>query len=169
MKMQKKCWIKAALLLLILGMGLTPVFAQKGQSGKDERSVAVKNMLTAKRYVFKPQTALPMGGSSRQLTQDFDLRVSGDTLQSYLPYFGRAFTAPINTNESGIRFTSTEFDYTVKPRKKGWDVVLVPKDAPNVRQMLLQVSAAGYASLVVTSNNRQSISFTGYVTENSRR
>lgn len=87
-----------------------------------------------------------------------------------MPYFGRAFVAPMNPSEGGIRFTSTDFNYTVKDRKKGgWDIAILPKDAKDVRQMLLSVTESGYGSLQVISNNRQQISYNGYLMERKGR
>jgi hypothetical protein len=126
--------------------------------------------LDSKNFVFKAQSVSPTGGSVRQLNTDYDVRVSGDTVHTFLPYFGRSYSAPLGSNEGGIKFTSTDFDYELKERKKDRVEVLIrPKDAKDVRQMLLSVSKNGYASLQVLSNNRQPISFNGYVTEKKGR
>ena len=132
---------------------------------QDEKEAAVKNMIESKEYVFKAQTALPTTGRTRQLNSEFDLKVSDDTLVSYLPYFGRAFSAPMNSSQGPLNFTSTDFDYKVSNRKKGgWDILIKPKDVNDPRQMALSVYDNGNASLTVTSNNRQPIAFNGYIT-----
>ncbi|MBS1567683.1 MAG: DUF4251 domain-containing protein, partial [Bacteroidetes bacterium] len=65
----------------------------------------------------------------------------------------------------GIQFTTTSFEYTVTPRKKsGWDISIKPKENRDVVQMNLSISETGYASLQVTSNSRQAISYNGYIT-----
>jgi hypothetical protein len=98
------------------------------------------------------------------------VRLSADTVVTDLPYFGRAFVAPMNPSEGGIHFTSTQFTYTIDERKKGgWDITILPKDAKDVRQMFLTVSREGYATLRVSSNNRQNIGFSGYITSKSNR
>ncbi|WP_375303724.1 DUF4251 domain-containing protein [Niastella sp. OAS944] len=123
-------------------------------------------MVEAQNYVFKAQSALPTGGATRQLTGDFDLRISKDTILSDLPYFGRAFTAPLNPSEGPLRFTSTDFQYAVSNRKKGgWNVTITPKDVQDPRQLTMSIFDNGTASVVVTSYNRQPISFNGYVTD----
>jgi hypothetical protein len=129
-----------------------------------------KELITAQRYVFKVQTVLPMGGRTRQLTSDYDLKVSKDTVISYLPYFGRAFTAPMDPSKGGIQFTSTDFEYTVNERSRGgWEILIKPRDVKEVQQMMLTISDNGYGSLQVTSTNRQPISFNGYITERTGR
>ena len=102
-----------------------------------------------------------MRGRVVQLTSLYDLKVSGDSMIAQLPYFGRAYSAPINPSDNGINFTSVTFDYQVAFRKKRWEISIKPKDAPNVNEMNLIIYSNGRASLQVTSNNRQPISFDG--------
>lgn len=126
--------------------------------------------MNSKNFVFKAQSVSPTGGNLRQLNTDYDLRVFGDTVRTFLPYFGRSYSAPIGATDGGIKFTSTDFDYKLAERKKDRVEVLIrPKDAQDVRQMLLSVSKNGYASLQVLSNNRQPISFNGYITDRRTR
>ena len=155
---------KTAFLLAITAIALFP---QTGlaQNKKEKKAAAIKSMVEAQNYVFKAQTALPTSGSTRQLTTDFDLRVSKDTIISDLPYFGRAYTAPLNPAEGPLRFTSTNFQYTSTPKKKGgWDIVITPRDLQDPRQLTISIFDNGSASVVVTSYNRQPISFNGYIT-----
>jgi hypothetical protein len=163
MKNLSNLYKKAVLFLLITGTML-PVALQAQE--KEDKKARISNMVASQNYVFKAQTALPSSGRSRQLTSDFDLRISKDTIASYLPYFGRAFTAPVNPAEGPLNFTSTDFDYKVTNRKKGgWDIVIMPKDRQDPRQLALSIFENGSASLNVASNNRQPISFNGYITD----
>jgi hypothetical protein len=149
---------------LMIAMVALPA-ALQAQEEKDKQEV-IKSLIESKQYVFKAQTALPSRGRTRPLNTEFDLRVSGDSLISYLPYFGRAYSAPINPSQGPLNFTSTDFDYKVSDRKKGgWDIDIRPKDVQDPRQMSLRVFDNGSASLTVTSNNRQPISFNGFITE----
>jgi hypothetical protein len=155
------------LILLFVLASFFQGFAQQTKEEKKQQEYAqIQNLINSKNYVFVAQTVLPLGGRTRNLTSTYDLKVSGDTVISDLPYFGRAFAAPIDPTEGGIRFTSTDFNYNVNERKKGgWDIEILPKDAKDVRQMLLNVTESGYGSLQVISNNRQQISYNGYIKE----
>lgn len=149
--------------LAIIAFALLPVTVA-AQNKKDKKE-QIKSIVEAQNYVFKAQTALPTSGATRQLTGDFDLRVSKDTIVSDLPYFGRAYTAPLNPSEGPLRFTSTDFQYSVANRKKGgWEVTITPKDVHDPRQLSMSIFDNGSASVIVTSYNRQPISFNGYVT-----
>ena len=145
---------------LILAFLFTAGFSAHAQ---DLDKTTVSSMVSSGRFIFKAQSANPMTGNNVQLTADYDLKVSPDSLVAFLPYFGRAYT--INPNaEGGIKFTSTDFEYKSKQkRKKGWEISINPRDTREVRQMSLSVSPNGYATLQVISNNRQPISFYGYL------
>ncbi len=158
-------FLKCLSLFLISFCFINFVQAQDAKTGKEKAS-SIKSLLNAKNFVFKAQSVSPTGGSLRQLTTDYDVRVSSDTVRTFLPYFGRAYSAPIDPADGGIKFTSTSFDYQLTERKKGrFDVLIRPNDNQDVRQMLLSVSKNGYATLQVLSNNRQPITFNGIVTE----
>jgi len=136
-------------------------------SAQDDDVIAKK--ILGKRYVFVPQSATPLQGSMRQLTAEYELKVLPDTINSFLPYFGRAYSAPIGASQSGISFTSTDFAYSITPRKKGgWDILIRPNKT-DVQKMYLSVSSNGSATLQVTSTNRQAISFYGNIDINVNR
>jgi hypothetical protein len=130
------------------------------------KSNDIKSMIETKQFVFKAQTVLPTSMSIRQLSGDnYDLKLFGDSLVSYLPYFGRAYTAPVPGSPGGYNFTSTKFDFTAKERKKGgWYIVIKPEDVTDFREFSLVVSESGSATLRALSNNRQMISYNGYIT-----
>lgn len=120
-------------------------------------------------FRFTAINAQPTGGRTINLTSDYFLKVSRDTVQAYLPYFGRAYTAPMNPSEGGIRFTSTDFTYTSQKKKNGlYEITITPKDVDNnimLRGLVLRLSAgtSGYGSLNVQSSSRQNISFYGTI------
>jgi len=93
--------------------------------------------------------------------------VKPDTLVSYLPYYGRSFSAPVNTTDAALQFTSLNYDYSVKNKKKNrWDITIKPKDISRIRDLNLTVFDNGRASLRVNSNDRESITFDGYLKVN---
>jgi len=143
---------------------MTVSVAGFSQDKKNDKALQVKESVENQHYIFVAQTALPLQGRVRQLTTDYTLKVSKDTVIADLPYFGRAYSAPIGTSGGGIQFTSTKFEYTSTERKKGgWNISIKPKDSQDVRELSLSISENGYASLQVISNNRQAISFNGYL------
>ncbi len=125
---------------------------------QDASEVAVKNMVDSQGYVFVAQIAIPMGGRSRHLDANYELRVKKDTVLAYLPYFGKAYTAGYgSSSDGGIDFTSRDFKYTKEDAKKGgWTINIAPKDVKDPSQKLtLTITQSGSAYLTVSSNNRQ--------------
>lgn len=119
--------------------------------------------------VLNKMAGPPTAGTINLNTDNYDLRITPDSLISYLPFYGRAFNATPyggNNDESGYKFTSTKFTYETKNgRKKGWDVTIQTKDVKDNVRMNLSISEGGYATLNVVSMNKQSITFNGYLKE----
>ncbi|GEP97163.1 DUF4251 domain-containing protein [Chitinophaga cymbidii] len=164
--------IRSIFVLLIVAAAIpacSPTQSQQIGQGMDEGTVS--RLIADRKYVFQAQTVFPMRGRSRQITGDgYDVYVSKDTVISYLPYFGRAYNAPMDPSQGGIQFTSTNFEYKEENGKDGgWNITIKPNDARDVQQFYLTVSKDGYASLQVTSTNRQPISFNGVVREKRNR
>lgn len=148
----------------MLCCSLTTAWAT-GAIAQDKDAAAVKAMVEARNYVFVTDQAIPQSGRNMYLTGGYDLTIKTDSVIAYLPYFGRAYTAPVNPAEGGIKFTSTNFNYTlVKQKKHSWEIQIKPRDASDVTELYLTIQDNGSASLRVNSINRQSISFRGYVT-----
>lgn len=155
---------KILLSFIALIVVTTTSFAQKKLSPKQTE---LKNSIDSQHYVFHAQQATAMGGRTRQLTSEYDMHVTADSITTYLPYFGRAYSAPLNpTDDGGIKIKTKDFEYAPQAGKKGgWEITIKPKEHMDVRQLFLTVSADGYATLQVVSNNRQPISFYGYVSK----
>lgn len=119
--------------------------------------------------VLNKMAGPPTGGTINLNTDNYDLRITPDSVISYLPFYGRAFNATPyggNNDESGYKFTSTKFTYeTKKGRKRGWDITIQTKDVKDNVRMNLSISEGGYATLSVVSMNKQSITFNGYLKE----
>ena len=152
---------------LMLVVVSSAMYAQEKKTKKErqqEQAEKVQKMVEAQEYKFVAQRAFPMSGRSIHLTSLYDLRVSKDTISAYLPYFGRAYVAPMNPSEGGIKFESTDFNYRLENAKKGgWIVLISIKDAKRRIEMVLNITASGSANLSVNDDTRQTISFNGNI------
>jgi hypothetical protein len=142
-----------------------------------------QKIVDAKNYIFVATSAMPMNstdinnilsrmpgavnaGNISLTGANYDLVVAPDSVVSYLPYYGRAYTAPIGIDDNGYRFTAKDFTYKTSKRKKGgWEIEIATKDVKNNVRMNLSISESGYGTLSVISNNKQSISYSGYLSE----
>lgn len=115
--------------------------------------------------IFVPQTVYPLGMAARQATSGFELRISKDTINSYLPYFGRAYSADYGSRDGGAQFISSDFGYTESTNEKGErNIVIKPKDNKDVREVKITIYASGYAHVQLAFNQRQSIGYRGQIT-----
>lgn len=133
-------------------------FAQKPKTETD-----IASLIDNKRFEFVAESANPMRGRTIFLNGNYSVTLAGDSLSSFLPYYGRAYQATIDPGEAGIKFTSTDYEYKVKEKRKGWDVIIKPKDVTQPPMFTISVSKEGYATLRAILVDRQSISFSGYV------
>jgi hypothetical protein len=154
-----KPFITAALFIFLL-----PGCKSGNNLSKQEAISLMNEKVASSCYIFVPQTAIPMSGRSISLDNSYSLKVSKDTIQSYLPYFGRAYTVPISSSDGGTKFVSTDFNYNISNKKKGmWNVTIETKDVPVRYKLLLKIGDSGYGTLIVQETNRQSISFYGKI------
>lgn len=129
---------------------------------------AVRDLLDSG-FIFYPQYVNPMYGRRRDLSSGFEVRVAKDTLVSYLPFFGRGYTAPISPSDVDFDFTSTHFSYLIASAKRGWTLSIKTTDQPSLREFYFRIFDNGGASLSVTSMDRSGIWYDGYITRRNRK
>jgi hypothetical protein len=153
------------ILSLIVSMGLSAGAQNTRKERKAAKEAAIKTNVDDKTYTFIADRAMPLGGGVRQLTSIYDLRITPDSVISFLPYFGRAyFDVGYNPSDDGLKFTSTKFGYEATPAKHGgWDITIKPKDVNHMQSLTLHLTQSGYGQLTVTTVNRDVISYEGYL------
>ncbi len=128
------------------------------------RASSIKDMIESHHFTFVAETVNPLSGRFRNLTSQYDVSVRKDSVISYLPYFGRARTAPLDPSEGRIKFTSTRFSYVVTESKiDRWDITIKPEDVRDVQQLNFSIFDNGTANLNITSTSRDPISFNGRI------
>ncbi|GGH05070.1 DUF4251 domain-containing protein [Mucilaginibacter phyllosphaerae] len=170
------------LVLCITNWGLNPAYAQNKKSDKKAaQAAALKQLVESKKFTFQANFIYPSQGNftyptfngqplngQRYLTPGYDLRITQDSLVSYLPFIGVAYSASgyNSPNDDGIKFTSTDFTYTYQAKKNGMFYVLIkPKGVRNANQIGIDISPGGSADLTVLSNNRERMRFSGIIKE----
>jgi len=126
-------------------------------------SAAIDELIQGKRFIFVANTASPMRGGTRFLTGASDLTIRNDTIISFLPYYGTATSAPMTSDEAGIKFTTYGAEYTLRQNKGLWEINIILSDQPNTNRMILIVSPSGHATLDVRSKFRDAITFQGNI------
>lgn len=150
---------------LSLAIGLTACGASQTVAEKEAIANEMNRRVNDGDFTFKATYAYPTGFKAMYLSPYYDVKVSPDTVRAYLPYYGRAYTAPMNPSDGGIKFTSTDFDYRVVPGKRAgnWQVDIRIKDTGREIWLNFDIWENGTARLNVTDTNRQPISFQGNI------
>lgn len=146
--------------IIVTACGTTQTAAEKEAKAKEIRS-AVEEF----RFTFSANYAHPTGYRAVYLSPHYDVQVSPDTVNAYLPFYGRAYRAPMNPDEGGYRFTSTDFEYKILPGKKASNHLVEIKINDQHRELrfYFDVWENGIARLDVNDVDRQPISFQGEV------
>ncbi len=130
------------------------------------RSVTPLNTQDISKVMSKMPGAM-QGGVINLTETYYEVKVTPDSVVAYLPYYGRSFNAPINQDDAGVKFTSKKFNYkSTKGKKRGWDTLVETKDAKENYRLAFNISDNGYVTLSLNSNNKQSVTYQGYLKEN---
>ena len=98
---------------------------------------------------------------------NYGIEINKGVMEVTLPYFGRTFTANYGNSDVGYRFTSKDYQVTKSQTKKGnWLYKIKPNDIKNVSDIYIEIFKNGKASTSIKSNDRQPISYDGYITKN---
>jgi hypothetical protein len=159
--MKRRTWQLSLLILFAV------IFNLSGNT--QTKDTDYKQLITSKNFVFRAQSALSQTGKDWPLTPQYDLTISGDSVIAWLPYFGRVYSAPYGETDGGIKFSSASSAFSLTEKKGKFEVAIKPKDLRESLQLYLSIFDNGRASLLITSSNRQSISFDGYIVEGNKK
>jgi hypothetical protein len=157
------------IVFLCLMTVLSVVSAQNGRSGRRSqrlerrREIAIKvdSLVTSRTFTFRAREAIPASMPVMHLTSEYDLKVSGDSIFVFLPYYGRAYTADYMSREGGIKVKGVVEDYYLAIESDQYRIDFDVKTESDTYQFRLSVWKSGYASLYVNCYNRQFIPFSG--------
>ena len=95
------------------------------------------------------------------MSPDFSLEVRGDTLVSYLPYFGRAYSLPYGGGK-GLNFTAPISEYrTTKERNGATLITMKAINEEDVYLFRLEIFSNGSTTIDLRPRERESISYSG--------
>lgn len=153
------------ILTMLFGFLSLNLNAQDTKKQKQEAtSQHIKAAIESGKFIFKAQSATPSKGGVIQLTSGYQVSVVPEEIVSDLPYYGRAFSGGYGGSDGGINFTSKSFTYSVKSKKKGgWDMTIIPSDVSQIVKVFISVTGGGYATMRITSTDRDAISYSGVI------
>jgi hypothetical protein len=123
----------------------------------------IEEMLAARLYKVDFTRAYPASAPSFHLNYPYFISVIDDRVESFLPYFGRAYMLPYGGGE-GLRFEGRISGYTQSIKKKGQrEITFSARTGEDEYDFTLTVRPTGECDLTVMPMNKQSISFSGEI------
>ena len=121
----------------------------------------VRNSLQNQHFTIDVKTCHPFRSRPIQLSTLYSIVVKGDTIISYLPYFGRAYSVPYGGGKA-LNFEGRISGYQVGEVKKGHYVVnIAVRNEEDDYLYQINMFENGRADIEVNSRNRDRIYFTG--------
>jgi hypothetical protein len=130
-----------------------------------EKMAEITRRVESKDFRVVANYANPMRMKQVYLTSEYDLRIKNDSAFAFLPYYGVAHVAPYDSSDGGIKFAEPMIDYSITPNKKAnaWKIHFRVKSKLSLYDVILDVFNNGTASFMVTSYERDMITFNGEV------
>jgi len=151
------------LLIVAAAMGLASCATTRlTTEEKNNLAQAIQTGISEKHFEMEIRFMNPQRGRSRNVS-GFSVEVKGDTLVSNLPYFGVVHSAPYGGGK-GLNFESKINSYqTTQAKSECTQVAIKTKNEEDNYVYTFDIYADGTAYLTVRSDNRDGISYTGYV------
>lgn len=143
----------------------------------------VNSLLQSGEFTFMAERANPSGNDINNVLNSFPNASSANILnlqRGYtivlkqdivsvdLPYFGRMYTPSFDRSKDSFKFTDAKYQITKSKGKKESEIFkIAPEEQSNVRQIIMEVYPNGKAYVSINANDRQTISYDGYIVENS--
>jgi hypothetical protein len=125
----------------------------------------VKNMMDSQNFIFIPLSVNPTSARKMEVGPPSNISISKDTIVSSLPYYGRGYASSLSPKDVDFDFTSTKFSSIINNANNGWVISIKPKDQKYLQELYFKIHNNASASLTITSLDRSSVSFDGYIKE----
>ena len=163
------CWLGSLVVAVLLAAGCGILHQSSEEKRAEEARVAalVKQQLDAQRYEITIQFMQPRRGAMQSVNSRYFIRVDGTHLRSSLPYIGVAYSIPYGGGK-GLSFESEIEEYVEDSHRADRRRFIFSTD--NEEDYLvyrLTVFNNGSADLEVSSRNRESISYRGFLDPDS--
>ena len=156
-----KKWILPLLTaaLFVSGCGvLNETLAERRERRARESRLVTENVQSGN-FSIDIERMYPLRGSSKSVTS-YSVTVKDGTIDSHLPYIGRAWNVPYGGGHA-LTFEAEVGSYTVQPVRDGYEVTLYVKTDEDEHIYRFTIFDNGNTSLDVQSGNRDRISYSG--------
>ena len=156
--MKRLTIVSSLLLMLLFSSCLSTLLGNRNEA---EKTQIVENLLNGKNYRVTVDRGYPQGGRSFSINQEYYLEVKNDSVNSYLPYRGVAYSVPYGGGE-GLIFKGKIENYIQSPMERGKiDIKFEVRNEEDRYEYSLNIFNNGSANIFVQPIKRQSITFSG--------
>ncbi len=157
---------KVCLILTGISLFLCCASQQQLAERREQMQKAVNEAVEKGRLRIDITSMSTMRYGTRTVTPDFFLELRGDTLQSYLPYMGQAYQAPMTSPSQGLNFEEPMLSYKLLARKPHLSRIEIKvRTQEDIFLYGIELYDTGQAYIQVRSQNRDPISFSGFFAE----
>lgn len=154
--------------LVTIAMGCVALMMLAGCATTEERAarqaeqaMKVEAALNERCYKINVDRMSPLRGPSRMISYGYSVEVRNDSLFSYLPYFGRAYSVPYGGGKA-LNFSAPISSYQEFQKKKNLRVIEIGvRNDEDTYLYSLEVFDNGSSTVRVYARERDRISFTG--------
>lgn len=117
--------------------------------------------LEATHYTIAVDWMKPLGGMPRHVSSNYELKINGDEVDSYLPYVGEAYRLPYGTSK-GLNFKGKIKNYKVTQTTNNRFVIEFDvNNDEDIYHYRIDIFTNGKAIIDVIGQDRDAISFDG--------
>ena len=132
---------------------------------KAEREAAITRQvqegLDTRHYTIAVDWMKPLGGMARHVTSNYELRVNGDEVDSYLPYVGEAYRLPYGGGK-GLNFKGKIENYSINYLTSNRShIEFTANSGEDTYHFRIDVFNNGKSIIDIIAQDRDAISFDG--------
>jgi len=149
-------------ILFFLISGFQPGERKQRKLQKEKEMI---ELIESGKFRFAARSARSSLGNFNNLGANYDLVFDSLHVKAYLPYYGRAYQVPYNSNDGGVKFDlkANEIKKQWSKRKKRYEISTKVNDQVDSYLIYLTAGTSGYADLQISFRNRQMINYYGFI------
>lgn len=160
-ELMKKFGFIIGMVLMLIVAGCSSMTSAERAERKAAQMRAVAEAIAQQHYKINVQMMYPSRGGAKHVSYGYLVEVKGDTLVSYLPYFGRAYSVPYGGGK-GLNFTAPISEYKAEKDNKGTtQITVIVNNEEDILTYFLSVFDNGRATIDVRAREREPISYSG--------
>ena len=149
----------AAVAVLLAACGTQGGLTKAERQAEVERQVLAA--LEGQHYRIAVDWMKPLGGMPRHVSSDYELKIDGDEVDSYLPYMGEAYRLPYGGGK-GLNFKGKILNYSItQSTSNRFAIEFDVNNDEDVYHYRIDMFTNGKAIIDVIGQERDAISFDG--------